>query len=166
MNEMTTSKRVMRASMAAAVLFAAAGSAGAAAVSSDFAVDTDGWQLFGDAISAIPAFVAAGGNPGGYAHGTDQTAGNTWYWQAPEKFLGDRSSSFQQLLSFDMRMRGSGPLFEVPDVTLIGGGLTLQVDLSPVPENIAWTSYSVRLDETGGWKLGTLAGPNATNTQI
>ena len=149
----------------AAAAMALAGSASAAIVS-DFATDTEGWLLSGDATTSAPTFIATGGNPDGYAHGTDLTVGGVWYWQAPAKFLGDRSLSFQQPLSFDLRMRGSGPLFDAPDVTLIGGGLTLQADLSPVPQNVPWTSYSIRLDETGGWKLGTLAGADATNAQI
>lgn len=152
------SKRALLA--IAAALFSACAAAGT--VRSDFSVDADGWMLSGDATTAVPAFVASGG----YVNGVDETVGGVWYWQAPAKFLGDRSLSFGQMLSFDLRMRGSGPLFDAPDVTLSGGGLTLHVDLSPVPENTAWTTYAVQLSEAGGWRVDDLAGPAATATQI
>ena len=149
----------------AAVLVASHVHAAVAAVS-DFSADNDGWVLAGDATTSTPTFVASGGNPGGFIRGFDQTVGGTWYWQAPAKFLGDRSASFGQPLTFDLRMRGSGTLFDSSDVTLTGGGLTLHADLSPIPQDIAWTGYTVRLNDTGGWKVGTLTGPPATGPQI
>jgi hypothetical protein len=138
----------------------------AGTVSSDFAIDADGWVLSGDATTSVPTYVSSGGNPGGYLNGLDRTVGGVWYWQAPAKFLGDRSLSFGQLLSFDLRMRGSGPLFQSPDVTLAGGGLTLHVDLSPVPDGVAWTSYAVALNATGDWRIGSLGGTAATDAEI
>ena len=157
---------LVRFGLGLAALLGGAGVNAAGTVQSTFATDTEGWLLFGDATTSVAAFVAAGGNPGGYAHGTDQTVGGVWYWQAPAKFLGDRSLSFGQPLSFDLRMRGSGPLFPDSDVRLEGGGLSLHVDLSPLPQNVAWTTYSVALDPTGGWQVGSLGGAGATDAQI
>ena len=158
--------RSVRFGLGLAALVAGAYASAAGTVQSNFATDTEGWLLSGDATTSVPTFVATGGNPGGYAHGTDQTVGGVWYWQAPAKFLGDRSLSFGQPLSFDLRMRGSGPLFANSDVRLEGGGLSLHVDLSPVPQNVAWTTYSVALDPTGGWQVGSLGGAAATDAQI
>ena len=151
MSKQSASKHAVTWLVTAAAISMAGPSA--AAIVSDFATDTDGWLLFGDATTTVPGFVTSGGSPGGYIHGNDQTVGGLWQWQAPAKFLGDRTSSFGQLFTFDMRMRGSGPLFELPDVTLIGAGFTLYADLSPVQQNVPWTSDSVRLSEEGGWKV-------------
>lgn len=140
--------------------------AAAGSVLSDFSTDTEGWLLFGDSTTSAPTHDATGGNPGGFLNGTDRTIGGVWYWQAPAKFLGDRSLSFGQTLSFDLRMRGSGPLFEDSDVVLAGGGLSLHADLSPVPQGTDWTSYAVALDQRGLWKVTTLAGAPATDAQI
>jgi hypothetical protein len=161
------SKRsLMRSALGAAALLGSVCASAAGTVRSDFASDTEGWLLFGDATTSVPGFVAAGGNPGGYLHGSDQTVGGVWYWQAPAKFLGNRSLSFGQTLSFDLRMRGSGSLFEDSDVRLEGGGQSLHVDLSPVPQNVPWTSYSVALNESGGWRVGSFNGAAATDAQI
>jgi hypothetical protein len=152
--------------VAAAACFGAASVHAASTAVSDFTTDADGWVLAGDATTAVPTFVAAGGNPGGFIRGFDQTVGGTWYWQAPAKFLGDRAASFDQMLTFDLRMRGSGPIFAGPDVVLAGAGTTLNVDLTPTPQDVAWTRYSVALSPAGGWRVGTLAGPAATNAQL
>ena len=159
----TTTARML---LGAAATIGAVQAHPAFAAVSDFSTDAEGWLLAGDATTSAATYVASGGNPGGFIRGFDQTVGGVWYWQAPAKFLGNRSASFDQTLSFDLRMRGSGPLFNDTDVTLIGGGLTLHVDLSPVPGDPAWTHYAIALNDTGGWKVGTLAGPAATATQV
>jgi hypothetical protein len=156
----------MRSILGGAAILGGVCANAAGTVQSVFTTDTDGWLLAGDATTSMPTFVASGGNPDGYINGVDRTVGGVWYWQAPAKFLGDRSLSFAQTLSFDLRMRGSGPLFAAPDVSLIGGGLTLHADLSPVPQNLDWTTYAVALSEAGGWKVNDLAGAAATGPQI
>lgn len=160
-----TPTATLLAGMATAIL--GTGSVHAAiSAKSDFAVDSDGWVLFGDSTTSLPTFVTTGGNPGGFVRGFDRTVGGVWYWQAPAKFLGDRSASYGETLSFDLRMRGSGPLFDSPDVSLTGGAVTVHIDLAPVPQDALWTSYSVLLDPAAGWKVGSLAGPAATETQL
>jgi hypothetical protein len=153
-----------------AALLVALGCSGTFAASndivSDFSLDSEGWMLFGDSTTSAPTHNAVGGNPGGFLNGTDRTVGGVWFWQAPSKFLGDRSLSFAQSLSFDLRMRGSGPLFEDSDVVLAGAGLSLHVDLSPVPQGVDWTSYSVVLGEAGNWRVGSRTGVAATDAQI
>lgn len=144
---------------------ASLGSAHAGATST-FDTDTEGWKLFGDSTTSDPSHVASGGNPGGYIHGTDLTIGGVWYWQAPSKFLGDNSGSYGQTLSFDLRMRGSGPLFDDADVILAGGGVTLVFDFAAVPADTGWTPYAVELSEAAGWRVSTLGGALATKAQI
>lgn len=134
--------------------------------SSDFSVDDQGWRLVGDSTTAVPTYEATGGNPGGFVRGFDQVVGGVWFWQAPAKFLGNDSAAYGHTLTYDLRMRGSGPLFDDSDVILDGAGLSLHFDTSPVPADVPWTSYSVLLDETAGWRVGSLAGPLATQVQI
>lgn len=154
-------KNIMRKLIAVA-LFAGTSAAWAAGATSTFDVDADGWVMSGDSTTSVPTFMSTGGN--GYIHGTDQTTGGVWYWLAPTKFNGDNSA--YQTLSFDLRMRGSGPLFESSDVILEGAGTSLHYDFAMVPANTSWTSYSVALNDTAGWRVGSLSGAFATQAQI
>lgn len=133
---------------------------------SDFSTNDEGWRLVGDSTTATPTYLSTGGNPGGFVRGFDQVVGGVWFWQAPTKFLGDDSAAYGHTLTYDLRMRGSGPLFDDSDVILSGAGLTLHLDTSPVPSDTSWTSYSVLLSETAGWKVGSFAGPLATQSEV
>jgi hypothetical protein len=134
---------------------------------SDFGVDDEGWRISGDSTSATPTYVASGGNPGGYLRGFDQTVGNVWYWEAPAKFLGDVGAAYGFGLTFDQRMRGSGPLFDDADVILEGAGLSLYLAvISPLPRDVEWTTYGAGLTEAAGWRVGSLSGVLATGAQI
>ena len=148
----------MMKKLIAVALFAGA-SAAWADTTSTFDVDADGWMISGDSTASVPTFVSDG-----YIHGTDQTTGGVWYWLAPTKFNGDISA--YQTLSFDLRMRGSGSLFEDSDVILNGAGLSLHYDFATVPVDASWTSYSVALNDTAGWRVGSLSGAFATQAQI
>lgn len=135
-------------------------------VSSRFDTGTEGWLLSGDTTSALPSYISTGGNPGGYIHGIDTAAGDTWYWQAPATFLGNVSSAYGRSFNFDMRMRGGSNIFSDSDVVLAGAGLTLAYDFNYLPANVVWTSFSVILSETAAWRVGSLSGPLATQMQI
>jgi hypothetical protein len=154
------------AGVVAAIALSASSAVFAAGAASTFDTGTDGWLLAGDATTAIPAWIATGGNPGGFVNGIDTVTGGVWYWQAPAAFLGDASSSYGQTLSFDLRMRGSGTLFDASDVVLTGGGLSLHLDLAVLPADSAWTRYSVTLSEAAPWKVGALDGPAVTPAQL
>jgi hypothetical protein len=133
---------------------------------SDFSVNSDGWTLAGDSTTATPAYLSTGGNPGGFIRGFDEVVGGVWFWRAPTKFLGDDSAAYGFSLTYDLRMRGSGPISVYSDIILDGAGISLHYDTSPVPSDIPWTSYSVLLSETAGWKVGSLSGTLATQTQV
>ncbi|TWT85263.1 Laminin B (Domain IV) [Posidoniimonas polymericola] len=141
----------------AALLFslAALTSAGAHAASSTFDVDDEGWTIIGDAQSGTgsPDYLAAGGNPGGHIAAADNVLGGTWYFQAPAKFHGDFSFAYGADLTFDLMQSSISSQFDDEDVILRGGGLFLTYDTSMNP-GVAWTSYSVPLEETAGWTVG------------
>jgi hypothetical protein len=160
-------KRLAACGLAISVAIIANVQARAQLAESDFSVDVDGWLVSGDVTSAVPAYVATGGNPSGYINATDLTVGGIWFWEAPAKFLGDKSGAYGFPLTYELRMRGSGPLFNYSDVILDGGGLSLHlVRTPPVPGNIAWTSYSALLSEAEDWRIGSAAGAAATQSQV
>lgn len=136
-------------------------------VVSDFSSGDEAWLVTGDVTSAVPEYIGAGGNPGGFLRATDQAVGGVWTWDAPAKFLGDRSVSYGYSLTYDLRMRGSGPLFNDSDVILTGSGLALYLaQTPPVPADVAWTSYTALLSETANWRVGSLAGAAATKENV
>lgn len=111
----------------------------------------------------VPTYNGAGGNPGGYLSLSDPT-GNTWYWYAPPKFLGNKQSAYGGTLSFDLMVTGTGTPFDEEDVILVGGGLTLVFTLPARPET-TFTSYHIGLTEAG-WKRDTRTGAPATQTDM
>lgn len=93
--------------------------------------------------------------------------GNTQYWSAPPKFLGNQSLAYGGTLSCYLRDDGSGHgTFHQEDVYLIGGGLTLVYDLTnPAPE-LMYTNVVVPLIEGTGWRHDNLAGAAATQADM
>lgn len=142
-----------------------AGVSASATVMSTFDTDIDGWLVAGDATSATPQYMAAGGNPGGFVEADDRAAGGIWYWQAPTKFLGDQSAAWGGSLSFDLTQNKLSSQLDRDDVILTGGGLTIVFDTANNP-GLDWTEYSIDLNDTAGWTLDTAAGAAATAGQI
>ncbi len=132
---------------------------GAILVQSTFDTDADGWTVTGDATG--PNWQASGGNPGGYIQATDTGQGLVSYWNAPAKFLGNQSAANR--LSFDLWQTPTTNQFNSPDVILIGGGITLQLNINH-PSN-TWTSYPVALTPAAGWWNQTANAP-ATQANI
>ena len=139
---------------------------------STFDTNTEGWnavsvngthQVVG---TAARNYAATGGNPGGHIYGGDFSTG-IWYFNAPSAFLGNVSAAYNGSLTFDLR-RAGGTLFNAADVVLVGGDpgnlITLCFDIANAPTS-AWTSFDVWLNESD-WKVGTLAGPQATAGQM
>lgn len=135
-------------------------------VESRFDSSDEGWRLVGDTTTSFPSFVATGGNPGGFLRGFDQAVGGRWYWSAPVSYLGNISGAYGNTLTFDLRMRGSGTLFEDSDIVLIGSSGSLHFDFPNVPSADDWTSYSALIAEGAGWHLDSLSGPLATQSEI
>lgn len=136
-------------------------------VLSTFDSNVDGWTASGDPAGP-PQFFATGGNPAGRIRVTDAELGGYVNFEAPAKFLGNQSEKYGGTLSFDLMQSYSGAANQAdgPDVTLVSGLLTLVFDTTPNPANNAWTSYSVALTETAGWKVGSLTGPVPTQAQM
>lgn len=124
---------------------------------SSFDFDDEDWRVV-DSQGALftPDHVPTGGNPDGYISANDDAIGGVWFWQAPAQFLGDASCAYGQALNFDLQQSDTTTQFDWEDVVLEGGGLTLVFDTPCNPglcsPGVNWTSYSVPLLETAGWK--------------
>jgi len=95
---------------------------------STFDTDSDGWVVKDLAYPSPgappvplgtfnPTYHGTGGNPGGYLSLSDPT-GNTWFWNAPSKFLGNKQAAYGGTLSFDLAVTGAGTPFDEEDVIL------------------------------------------------
>ena len=121
-----------------------------------FDTGTDGWTIAGDVASF--GWVATGGNPGGHLHWVDAVTGAISYYVASADFLGDQSAYYGGSLSYDIDDTGSD-LGGVPDVELVGNGLTL--DYTAGQAGTTWTHYAAPLT-AAGW---TVSGTNAAATE-
>ncbi len=131
----------------------------ATGVGSTFDTNSEGWEVVGDVRPL--SYARTGGNPGGHVTATDRVLGNTWGWVAPAKFRGDFSAAYARYLTFDMRQAPVMTQNNGADIVLEGGGIRLVFDTRVNP-GTSWTSYSVRLHETAGWRRNALDGPVAT----
>lgn len=140
----------------------ASGAAAQWAVTSTFDSATEGWTPVNDVALY---WSNTDGYAGGYLKGVDQQRDTVWYFSAPPKFLGDKSAAYGQALEFAIRQTAKAPdVFGYPDVVLRGGGTVLVLSYAPPGTN--WTPVCVRLDETGGWRVGSLEGPVPTSGQM
>ena len=128
-------------------------------ITSYFNNDDEGWTVVGDAQkgSSTPDYTEEGGHPGGYISADDNVAGGVWYWNAPEKFLDDRSSSYGKKISFSLKQSSTNNQFDASDIILFGDGEKIVFDLPDNPD-LTWTSYMVELDENAGWRYNNLNG--------
>lgn len=120
---------------------------------SGFGIDDDGWTIVGDAQaeSVKPDFDGFGGNPDGLISAKDDVAGGVWYFHAPSKYSGDASLSIGKKLAFDLKTTTLDNPFDDYDVLLQGGGVTIAFD-TPNDPGPDWTSYSIPLSDTVGWR--------------
>ncbi len=138
-----------------------------AQITSNFDPDADGWTFFDPGAVAV-VHVAPVGDPNGHvtaAYNSNILANQ--FWRAPSKFLGNQvARSIGMNFRFDMQVSVTGTnSFTQGDVVITNGGTSLVYSLPSKP-GTAWTSYSLRLDETLGWRIGNTSGALATRTQI
>lgn len=125
----------------------------------------NGWTFYNDGENIL--WDGAVGNPGGCARAEDAGEGGYWGFAAGPAFNGNRACLYNGVLKWDLRTShasanaGAGEA----DVTIIGGGLTLVLDL-PLPTINVWNSYSATLLETAGWRKNTLAGVAPTQAEF
>jgi hypothetical protein len=140
---------------------------------STFDASDEGWSIrtlddgcvLVDLMIFTHTWFDTGGNPGGYVRHVDPGEGRTAYWYAPAAFLGDRSGAYGGLLSFDLRQSARSSQYDTADIVLRGGGITLFFD-TPYNPYTGWTRYHTLLHESAGWRVGSCAGPLATQADM
>ena len=129
-----------------------------ALVSSTFESDAEGWLLSGDGDNTSPSLERAGGNPGGHICGIDSKDGDTWYFVAPTRYLGDRSAAFGKRLTFDLKQGAIFNQIRGRDIVLNGGGLAISFNFRASP-GLDWTPYSAHFQPDSGWVIDGTATP-------
>lgn len=119
-----------------------------------------GWTTAGDAKAFHTTFVPDG-NGGGFIRAEDAGNNQYWFFEAGDKFLGDRSGYIGGTLSFELRQSETDNQRDFTDILLIGQGRVLAFDTAENP-GLGWTRYEVPLSPEAGWRIGTLEGPAAT----
>jgi hypothetical protein len=136
--------------------------------SSDFATSTDFWQSLSggsipDAFDSTTFEVSSSGT-GGHLK-IENYSGSLVYFLAPAKFLGPQSKVFGKTLRFDVIHSESQPLKGAEDIVLQSRNLKLVAAFSSLP-SANWTGMSVAMNASGGWRVGNMDGPVATDSQI
>jgi len=134
-----------------------------AQIGSDFSVDADGWKTYNASTTLSTAATYVGGNitDGGI------NSGVILYAEAPGKFLGNRSFSYNQDFSFQLKTDFVGSDNTNGDIIIIGAGGTLFYQLTPAKPGTSFTAYTVKLSETfAGWHFNGIANPPPTQPQM
>lgn len=142
-------------------------------LASHFDVDADGWtNVMLPWPVAVPPTVlnsyaptwSAGQLSMADPDGSGQT-GNSQFWRAPAKFLGNQAAA--GVLGCDLSNQGSGfGPYAQEDVVLVGGGLTLSYSFGGTPPSSATPAPFLLDFYGGGAHVGGLAAPLATRTQV
>lgn len=152
------------------ILIAACGAA--QAVTSTFDTGNEGWveidmadYVYNSILATYNVgFSPTAGNPGGYISGSDPS-GYTFWFSAPAKFLGDKSSTFGKTLSYDIKLSSAPYFWPIADVVLRSGSKTLLYMNQQMPTT-SWKKRSVLLMPQGGWHKDSLSGATPTNEEF
>lgn len=144
-----------------------------AQITSTFDTDADGWTFYHGPTGTFSSVnhSASGGNPNGHISVTYSSQINTsavQYWIAPAKYLGSKVAQCLDMnLKLDLQQSVAGTNSSTRgDIRIKNGSSILVLTFSSKPAVApAWSSYSIPLNETGGWQWGSL-GPVATRDQI
>jgi gliding motility-associated-like protein len=141
-------------------------------ITSTFDTDADGWTFLDSSTPITVNHQSGNGNPGGFVSVTYSASTTTTVesWFAPAKFLGSLvMRSLGRDFKFDLQqsIAGTGSSGGIAEIRIENGGNVLIYQL-PVKPAVApsWTSYSIKLDETGGWLWSTTSGSPATRAQL
>ncbi len=131
----------------------------------------DGWTgtiLDGSAIDSVfwnadfpPYYYKPGPGGGVLTFYEPNGNGKDGYFNAPAKFLGDKSAIYGALLEFRLRRHHNGSDFIAPDIILRSKDKVLVRALKHPPYT-RFTTYLIPFSADGGWKCDTLEGDAAT----
>lgn len=141
-------------------------------VSSDFEVDADGWRGTNDVGGQQALARHAGGatpNSLGYISVSEnQGDGDTMFFAAPAKYLGDKRAAYNGRLRFQFKQSATTSLSGLNRLVLLGSGnLILSFDLASFP-GTNWQTFEIPLNENAGWHVvpyGSLGTSNQRATR-
>jgi hypothetical protein len=139
---------------AACVFVGVSGAPAATMVGSTFDAGADGWQVMDcgntPPWSAIGTFAvnwqASGGDPGAFIYRVDPTS-NTYFFDAPSKFLGNKSAYVGEMLTFSL-LTTIDDYNKADVVVLRGAGLAIVAPHGGIPSTGAWHPFSIPLVHT------------------
>lgn len=141
-------------------------------MSSTFNSNDEGWSVVSFNDLAAPnystktsypvTYNVTGGNSGGYIS-TGDTDSSDFAFSAPASFLGNQSTTYNTIFSYDISHIESASYNSASDVFLRGGEKSLLWKSDPALEPSAtWTNVKVLLAPSPQWHVGALDGPLAT----
>lgn len=145
-----------------------------AQITSTFDTDAEGWTASHiGGTAATFNFQNSGGNPTGFLSASPPTAGGsvntsfTWYWNAPAQFFGNYDFSYGSNFKVDLQQSVAGTDNTQSDIIIYSGGNSIHFNFPTKPAvSPAWSSYSIALNETAGWRWGSTGGTLALKPQI
>jgi alkaline phosphatase D len=142
-------------SLCAALALAACTRAGGAAdellIAYHFETSTEGWRIAADTVDVDPTYRAEGGVPGGYIAGTDEAAGETWYFSAPASLLALLPSAEGGVLRFSLKQSETTGSYVDDDVVIQGPAGRLSYRFASAP-GVEWREFAVPLTASAGWR--------------
>ncbi|MDQ7917945.1 laminin B domain-containing protein [Mesonia sp. MT50] len=128
-----------------------------ALVESRFLKNTEVWKITGDANGGKGEQAEAsfdGGVQDGYIFAKDDAAGGTWYFSAPQAYLGDKSNFYGATLNFNLFQHSAiKDQFENNDVIFKNGEKKITYAFKNYPKQ-DWTAYSIPIDADNNWMKG------------
>jgi alkaline phosphatase D len=123
---------------------------------SHFTHDAEGWTIVGDAQGGFVAasYAPDGGISDGYIFANDDVTGGTWYFSAPDTYLGDKTTYYNATLKFSLFQHSDmNDQFDAADIVLKNNDQQIVFRLNNFP-GTDWTSYHISINETSGWLKG------------
>lgn len=151
------------AALALAACTWAGGAADEVLIAFHFDRSTEGWRIAADTVDVDPTYHAEGGAPGGYIAGTDEAAGETWYFIAPASLLAHLPSAEGGVLRLSLKQSETTGGYIDDDVVIQGPAGRLSYRFASAP-GVEWREFEVPLAATAGWRWNWNA--DATDAQM
>lgn len=119
--------------------------------------------------TAIPEHATTGGNPNGHIFANDTVARGTWYWNAPNKFLGNREPSYGQIFRYDFRTSENDNLLtgQADVIIQASNGDSISLFDLQIPTDQFETYFIVLNEVQSTWRLGIdITSPLASEQDI
>jgi hypothetical protein len=118
---------------------------------SDAFFDLSSWTVFGDATDLTFRMDDAEA-PDGYICARDQSAGETWYFEAPPEVIATINANRGGVLEYALKLLQHGTQYDQFDVILtVGNGIILVYSYEYYPMVDSWMYYQIPLYAGAGW---------------